>query len=160
MALFPKKNTAKLSERDIILRSRSQVKNIILIIDNPENIVHNILHKQFPNAEFSFLTYRTEKEDISTGKNYTFNKKDLKFGQLKNERLANLQKNSFDLLIDLSSKSSNGLRHFSQIIDARLKIGCFDTYENYLYDLLVQDTGDVNGILKQIERQLDLLTKN
>ncbi len=157
MALFSKSDKKKNTSRRIVLRERSDFKKLIVLIDNPENIVHNVLHKQFPNAEFSFLTNRSEKVDISTGKNYTFNKKDFKFATLKNERLKDLLLQEFDLLIDLSQSNDN-LRYFAEHIKADLKIGCFDTSKNYLYDILVEKKENIRKILEQIKIQLDLLT--
>jgi len=157
MALFSKLKSSKNNDRDITLLKRDEYKSIIVLIDNPENIVHNLLHKSFINADFSYLTNRSEKLDISTGNNYTFHKKDLTFAKVKNERLSNLLTLKFDLLIDLSQQNDS-LKYFTERLNAGLKIGCFDTTKNFFYDLLVEKKETIGEILKQMEQQIDLLT--
>ena len=157
MSVFSKSSQKSNPDRKIILLERKNYNQVIVLIDNPENIVHNVLHKLFPNAEFSFLTNRSEKVDISTGNNFTVHKKDFKFAKLKNDRLVDLLSQRFDLLIDLSNENNN-LKYFTDRIQSNLKVGCFDTTKNYHYDLLVAKSDNIKEILHQIEKQIDLLT--
>lgn len=156
--IFQKKNKSKEEDRKIILLPAAQYESIIVIIDKAEQIRHNQLHKLFPVATFSFLTTRSEKEDKSSGQNYTFRSSDRRFGMIKNERLKELLQRNFDLLIDLSDQSKLSL--FSKIINANLKVGVFDKEENFNFDLLIKKTDAVEQMLESIAGQLNILTLN
>ncbi len=153
------KNTYNPEARNIVLLPRTEYKDIIVIINKPEQINHNLFHQYFPNATFSFLSNRTEKEDNSKGMNYTLHKKDFFFRTLKNERLKNLTKKSFDLLIDLNEVNDK-LIYFVENINANLKIGCFDKPKNHLFDILTKPADEIVDVINAMVKQIDILTLN
>ncbi|MFD1550673.1 hypothetical protein DNU06_06295 [Putridiphycobacter roseus] len=153
------KNSYNPDARNIALLPRPAYKEVLVIISKSEQINHNLLHQYFPNATFSFLSNRTEKEDNSKGMNYTLHKKDFFFKTLKNERLKNLTKKTFDLLIDLN-EDNDKLIYFVENINAGLKIGCFNKPNNHLYDILTKPSLEIVDVVNSMVKQLDILTLN
>ena len=151
-------NTYRPDDRNIKILPRVDYKTVLVIIDKPEQINHNLFHQLFPHAEFSFLSNRTEKEDNSNGFNYTCHKKDFFFKKLKNDRLANLLNKSFDLLIDLNETNTK-LMYFTENIEAGLKMGCFNQPYNFQFDMLVEPSSEIANIIKTMVKQIDVLTQ-
>lgn len=152
-----KKNTPP-AERKIHLLPTKMYHNIVVIINKAEQIRHNQFHLLFSNANFTFLTLRSEKKDDSNGLNFTFHKSDFRLGVIRNERLKTLLNQEFDLLIDLSNHKN--LSYFSQNIDASLKVGCFDKSNNQNFDLLVKNHESVANIVDDLAKQINTLTLN
>ncbi|MFK8045136.1 MAG: hypothetical protein AB8B72_06560 [Crocinitomicaceae bacterium] len=144
--------------RTIKLLPLLSYKSILVIIDKAEQIRHNQLHHTFPSAEFTFLTIRTERQDKSSGKNYTFHSGDKRFGKVKNDRLLTLLSLQFDLLMDLSHNKN--LKYFCRNVPANLKAGCFNSDSNYNLDLLVNNRGTVENLIDGIAEQIHKLTLN
>ncbi len=151
-----KKNKTHVKEINLV--PSHLYESVILIINKAEQIRHNALHHLFPSAKFTFLTLRTEKTDNSSGLNYTLHKSDFRIGILRNDRLKTLLKNEFDLLIDLSDHPK--LSYFSLNINANLKAGCFNKYNNQHFNLFVENHEDSEIVLKLIEEQINKLTLN
>jgi len=152
------KSSSNQSVRIIKLLPLNAYKSILVIIDKAEQIRHNQFHQKFPCADFTFLTIRSEKQDDSSGKNYTFHKNDKRFGKIKNDRLLSLMALNFDLIIDLSEKKD--LKYFCENISANLKAGCFNTDLNFNLDLLVNNTGTTENVIDNLAKQIQKLTLN
>lgn len=158
MKLSKKYRSINPEDRKINLLPTNMYETVLVIINKAEQIQHNLLHQAFPAASFSFLSMRNEKQDRSSGSNYTLHKSDIRFGRIKNDRLKTLVNTNFDLLIDLSEHSK--LNDFSQVLNANLKAGCFDKQQNNNLDILVKYSLTLKDVVKDIAQQIDKLTLN
>jgi len=149
------KRLSKINKRKSFVLPPEKVNSILVLAENNLPLIESQLKSFFPHSDFYFLTVRKEKEDKSSGQQFTFNKSDLAFGSFKNERLNQLSKQSFELLIDYNIKPSE-LDFFIQIINANLICGHSHSEKNYLYDILL----DGNNMIENLYKQLNTLTNN
>ena len=131
------------------------MNSILVLADNNLPLIESQLKTFFPHSSFYFLTVRKEKEDKSSGQQFTYHNSDLAFGNFKNDRLNQLSIQSFELLIDYNTKPSE-LDFFIQIINANLISGHSNSEKNYLYDILL----DGNNMIENLYKQLNTLTNN
>ena len=138
----------------------SKVKKLLLITNEEQKSIKRKCEELFQNASVLHLYEREIKVDNSKGFYYTVHKSDFNLtGKLKNDKLVNLSKMEFDLLIDLSSDSEE-LDYFLRTVRAGLKVGDLTTKDKTAYDLFLNFASKDSQAIEQIHTQLAYLTKN
>jgi hypothetical protein len=157
---FLKKKSKLPLNRSVILRNPSQVRTILLVTNEEEKSTKKNVEAQFPNCAVHQLYIRAIKEDRSIGFYYTVHNSDFNLtGNLKNDKLKNLESMDFNLLLDLSDNSTL-LQYFINRSKAVMKVGEIGTDHIEQYDLLVKFQGSASATIKEIFEKINLLTKN
>ena len=158
-SLIKKKSNLK-TNRSVQLKKPNLIKSILLVVNEKNKSIKQIVETQFSTARVHLLYTRDVKIDSSEDFYISTHYSDFNLtGQLKNDKLINLNKMSFELLIDLS-KNSNLLDFFIKRSTANLKVGAIDSEKTKNYDLLV-DAGTTNHeYIKNIYNHLITLTEN
>jgi hypothetical protein len=149
------KRLSKIDKRKVFVFPPEKINSILVLTNSNIPLIESQLKNYFPQSKYYFLTPRQQKEDKSTGNQYTFHSLDLGFGKLKNERLSQLLKQNFEVLIDYN-KNNCELDFFIKIIDNHLICGLSNSEKNYLYDVFL----DGNNIIENLYKQLNKLTHN
>lgn len=149
------KRLSKIDKRKVFVLPPEKINSILVITHSNIPLIESQLKNYFPQSEFYFLTTRDKKEDVSTGNQYSFNTSDMGFGKLKNDRLNQLLKQNFEVVIDYN-KNGCELDFFIKILDTHLICGHSDSEKNYLYDIFLE--GD--NLIENLNKQLNKLTHN
>jgi hypothetical protein len=149
------KRLSKIDKRKVFVLPPEKINSILVITNSNISLIESQLKNFFPHSNYYFLTPRQQKEDQSTGNQYTFHSTDLGFRNFKNERLNQLLKQNFEVLIDYN-KNSCELDFFIKIIDNHLICGHSNSEKNYLYDIFLY--GD--NLIENLYKQLNKLTHN
>ena len=157
---FLKKKSTSPINRSISLKSISQMRTILLITNGEEKSTKKSVESQFQNCAVHQLFIRPIKEDRAIGFYYTVHNSDFNLtGNLKNDKLKNLESIDFDLLIDLSEESTL-LQYFINKSKAAMKVGKLNTCHIEQYDLLVKFQTTHSETIKEIFEKIKLLTDN
>ncbi|MEO9531802.1 MAG: hypothetical protein ABJG68_13560 [Crocinitomicaceae bacterium] len=136
------------------------MRTILLVTNEEEKSTKKKVEAQFPNCAVHQLYIRPIKEDRSVGFYYTVHNVDFNLtGNLKNDKLKNLESMDFDLLLDLSDNSTL-LQYFINRSKAAMKVGKLNTNCIEQYDLLVDFGQSVDNTISEIFEKITLLTKN
>ena len=147
-------------QRSVWLKSPKEIKKILLITNSDEKSVKRKVEETFPAAGVHHLFHREIKEDTTVGFYYSVHNSDFNLtGNLKNEKLQNLLKMNFDLLIDLS-KDSATLPYFVNQSKSSLKVGPIKTKRMKAYDFLVDLEGSETDKISIIYNHLNLLKQD
>ncbi len=149
------KRLSKFDKRKMFVLPPEKINSILIITNSNVPLIESQLKTYFPNSKYYFLSPRKNKEDESSGNQFTFHSSDLGFGNLKNERLNELLKQSFEILIDYNQQPCE-LDFFIKIINSNLISGHSNSEKNYLYDILLE--GD--NMIENLNKQLNKLTHN
>lgn len=158
---YLRKKIAVNSERNCLelLPSESYHK-ILYILENESESFKEAIKKKFPGSYPHHLFIRNIKTDTAIGHNYSVHDSDFNLtGNLKNDKLIQLSKMKFDLIIDLSNNSAL-LNYFIHAIPASLIIGKMNAENSYLHDLFIESTGSDMDFLENIKNKITLLTEN
>ncbi len=149
------KRLSKIDKRKLFILPPDKINSILVITNSNIPLIESQLKTYFPHAKYYFLTLRKDKKDQSTAHQFTFHSYDLGFGKLKNERLNQMLKQSFEILIDYNKQPCE-LDFFIEIINSNLIGGHSKSEKNYLYDILL----DGNNMIENLNKQLNKLTQN
>jgi len=144
--------------REIIIQPIEKYRNIIVVSNSSDHDLLIQLSKLFQSAKISILYIRKEKEDKSKTNEYTVHIKDFAMNALKNEKLKNLVKEKFDLLIDMSDNKTE-LNFIVKNIQSTLKIGKYNSPKSYLYDLLIEFGSNTNDFTQNINKHLNIFSQ-
>mgnify|MGYP000480291192 CR=1 FL=1 len=155
-----KKKTDKLkSEKKVVIRPLEAYKKILLISIEEKQGFRKDIEGVFPMSKTHHLHFRPIKEDRSVGFDYSVHPSDFNLtGVLKNDKLSNLTKDHFDLVLDLSTDSVT-LDYFTKSVSADLVIGRMSAQKE-AHDLRVEYGTDDRSFLNNVKHQLLLLSEN
>lgn len=139
----------------------SKIKKVLLVTDEENKSAKKACEELFSNASVHHLFERPIKADTTKGFYYSVHQSDFNLtGKLKNDKLINLSKMEFDLLIDLSDFKNKELAYFVASNRAGLKVGDISSSDKKTYDLFI-DLGKRNEItIQNIHSQIEYLTRN
>lgn len=158
--VFLKKRARNNLSRTVWIKSSSEIRSVLLVCNNEDKSAKKILEEEFPKAKVHLLHLRETKEDRSIGFYHSVHSSDFNLtGNLKNDKLKNLEKFSYDLLVDLS-KNSELLNYFVNKSDASFKVGEFGSKKSNSYDLMVNFASKSSDSVLNVIKQLNLLTGN
>jgi len=147
-------------QREVWLKNPSQIKKILLISNSDSKSLKRKVEEVFASAGVHHLFHREIKEDTTVGFYYSVHKADFGLtGGLKNEKLQNLTKMDFDLLIDLSQESAL-LPYFVNQSKSTLKVGGLNSKRVLAYDVLVDFMGNDSDKINNIYNHLNLLKQD
>jgi ADP-heptose:LPS heptosyltransferase len=158
-AAIRKKINRSTNQRYIELKKPADYKRILVLNKSDPRSFENLFKKIFPNAKIDFISIR-EKGKIPEGNDLnTVHLNDFNLtGSLKNDNLKQLTNKQFDLAVDLSENSML-LQYMLVLIQPNLTIGKINTNEYILYDLSVEKGSNDADFIKNIERNIILLSK-
>lgn len=157
---FLKKRSQNNQSRAVWLKPMAAIRSVLLVTNNEDKSAKKLLEEQFPKSKVHHLYHREIKEDRSVGFYYTVHKSDFNLtGNLKNDKLKNLENFNYDLLLDLS-QNSELLDYFIKKSDAACKIGKFGSQKADSYDLMVNFGSKNSESVMNIIKQLNALTNN
>ena len=133
-----KKINENTSRKSLHLIPVNDYHKILYIKEEENESFKDKIQKVFPNSYPHHLYLREIKVDATIGHNYSVHESDFNLtGKLKNDKLIQLSKMQFDLIIDLS-KNSTLLNYFIHQIPAKLIAGKMDAKNAFLHDLFVE----------------------
>jgi hypothetical protein len=155
---FLKKKTTVDSSRNIWLRNPSEIKTILLVSNEESKSLKKMVEEVFSSSKVHHLFTRPIKQDSTVGFYYSVHPSDFNLtGKLKNDKLSNLENMPFELLIDLSSDTEI-LNYFISRSSVSLKVGKLNCKHGEFYDLFVEYSSTDSEYVKNIHKQLTLLT--
>ena len=158
--VFLKKRGKINLSRTVWMKPTAQLRSILLVSNNEDKGTKKILEEEFGKAKVHHLHLRDIKEDRTVGFYYSVHSSDFNLtGNLKNDKLKNLEKFSYDLLVDLSHDSEL-LDYFVNKSDASFKVGEFGSQKADSYDLMVNFSSKNSDSVLNVIKQLNLLTGN
>lgn len=157
---FLKKKSERFTERRTYLMNPIEVKSV-LIISNTENTgLKRKIEELFEAASVYHLFERDIKEDRTVGFYYSVHHSDFNLtGNLKNDKLKNLERLDVDLLLDLSSGSEQ-LNYFVSRMRSALKVGDITSHKAYLYDLMIEFKPNEIQNVENIYNQMMIFTQH
>ena len=154
-----KKGTQSSTEREIKILKPAQYKRILLINSLEEPDLIKAAQLAFKNAEISQLYLREKKEDSDTSK-YSIHPSDFNLtGQLKNDKLSQLQKSGFELIIDLHDESEL-LKYCFRSIKSNLIVGKLNSSDPVICDLFVESGKNNKEFLDNMIKQLNVIASH
>lgn len=147
------------SEKKVLIKPLDAYKRILLVSEDEKQRFRKEIEEVFPSSKTHHLHFREGKEDQSVGFDYGVHPSDFSLtAVLKNDKLSNLSKEHFDLILDLSTHSMT-LDFFVKSISADLVIGQMSA-EKEAHDLRVDFGSDDRTFLTNVKQQLLLLSEN
>jgi hypothetical protein len=157
---FLKKKSQSALNRMVRVVKPDQVKTLLLIVNEESKTSKRLVEDLFSNASVHMLFERAIKTDSTVGFYYSVHDSDFNLtGNLKNDKLLNLSKMQFELLLDLSSDSEL-LSYFSKNSTANFKVGNMNRKDIQTFDLLIEYGKTDAESIKQIFSTLITITKN
>lgn len=156
-------NRAKGINRKPALKSPDALKKILVITNssNPKLLTH--LTNSYANSDLFYLypsALGKQKEDQTTGQDYTFHKSDVNLtGKIKNDKLNQLLQIQFDLVLDLSDDEPIGTFLIKKL-NQSFMIGQNGLNKSFLYDLLTQKGSNDEETLRIMTQHLTLLSQH
>ena len=155
-----KKINSNSTRKSLHLMPVDDYHKILYIKEDESESFKDKIQKVFPSSYPHHLYLREIKVDTTIGHNYSVHESDFNLtGNLKNDKLIQLSKMQFDLVIDLS-KNSTLLNYFINQIPANLIVGKMNADNAFLHDLFVESKRSDIDFLENIRKQLSILTKN
>ena len=157
---FLKKKAAEGSTRSVGIKKPDAVRSVLLISDSDSKSLKRKVEELFSGASVYHLFPRDIKEDRTRGFYYSVHPSDFNLtGNLKNDKLANLEKMPIELLLDLSSDSKE-LNFFVNRAKSVLKVGNIRSNKTEYYDLLLEYGTTEIQCVENIVTHLNTLTNN
>lgn len=157
---FLKKRAQNNLSRTVWMKPIEEIRSILLVSNGEDKSAKKRLETEFPKAKVHLLHLREIKEDRTIGFYYSVHTSDFNLtGNLKNDKLKNLERFSYDLLVDLSHNSEL-LDYFVNKSDAACKIGEFGSAKANTYDLMVNFKSKSSETIENVIKQLNTLTGN
>lgn len=157
---FVKKKAAEGSIRSVGLKKPTEIRSVLLISDSDSKSLKRKVEELFSGASVYHLFPRDIKEDRTRGFYYSVHPSDFNLtGNLKNDKLANLEKMPIELLLDLSSDSKE-LNFFVNRTTSELKVGNIYSNKTEYYDLLLEYATTEIQCVEDIVTHLNTLTNN
>jgi hypothetical protein len=150
----------KIAKRTARLLSPEKVNSLLYIAD--ENPVHfkEEIQRQFPHAQISFLYPRKEKNSDAPQGHYDYHNADLNLtGKIKSDKLNEVLRTRFDLILDLSDRNPIGDFLFRQL-EYGFSIGCSIKDQEEKHDLIIRGSGDELACIHAANTQLTLLNQH
>ncbi len=148
------------TKRKPILKNTEEYENILVVSNQDKTFLLSEISSLFKQAKIHFLSERENKVKTNVKSDYTYHASDLNLtGHVKNDKLNQLFKIEFDLILDLSQEKLLTYFFITQVKSSFL-IGKKTENQSFLHDLMVEDNEDEAVFLKNVEQQITLLTKN
>lgn len=157
---FLKKKAAEGSIRNVGIKNPDKIRSVLLVSNTENKSLKRKVEELFSGASVYHLFPRDIKEDRTRGFYYSVHPSDFNLtGNLKNDKLANLEKMPIELLLDLSSDSKE-LNFFVNRATSELKVGNLHSKKTEFYDLLLEYGTTEIQCVENIFTHLNTLTKN
>jgi hypothetical protein len=159
--LFLKKATLKKRPtRKPLLKSVEGYENVLVIASEKNDDIEELVRKAFIHAKIVHLERREKKVEKIQSDNYTIHSGDISLtGKIKNDKLRELFKHQFDLIIDLSDDDPI-FTGMIEKIEASFLIGRSNSKRSFLYDLSVEGDWNNKELIPMITQQIKLLSQH
>jgi hypothetical protein len=146
--------------RKPVLKSVDKFENILVISTENEEEIEKVLPTIFIHAKIIHLTQRQKKTEKIQSNGFTIHSSDLSLtGIVKNDKLREVFKHQFDLIIDLSDNDPMFTRLIEQI-ETSFLIGRTNAKRSLLYDLAVDGEWTNKELIPIITEQIKLLSQH
>jgi hypothetical protein len=159
--LFLKKAALKKRPtRKPLLKSIEGFENILVISSEKNEEIEELVRKAFINAKIVHLDRREKKVEKIQSDNYTIHLSDISLtGNVKNDKLRELFKHQFDLIIDLSDDDPI-FNAMIEKIETSFLIGRSNAKRSFLYDLSVEGDWNNKELIPILTQQIKLLSQH
>lgn len=159
--LFLKKAAVKKRPtRKPLLKSVEGFENILVIASEKNDEIEELVRKAFIHAKIVHLERREKKVEKIQSDNYTIHSSDISLtGKVKNDKLRELFKHQFDLILDLSDDDPI-FTGMIEKIEASFLIGRSNSKRSILYDLSVEGDWNNKELIPIITQQIKLLSQH
>jgi hypothetical protein len=136
------------------------VLTLLIMANEDPHYLSGELRRLFPNARISYCYPRSQKTSEAPQGTYDYHPSDLNLtGKVKSDKLQELLRSSFDLVLDLSDKNLIGDFLFQQIkVGFSIGFSCFDQDEKH--DLIVRGDTDALTCIQAAKQHLTLLNQH
>jgi len=159
-SLIKRKLSGVRAKRKPELKKLQAYKTLLIVSEDKKNYLLEDLLETFPKAKISFLFARPHKEDETAKGTYSYHPADFNLtGAIKNDKLNELLKRQFDLVLDLS-KNELLTNFLLERLKTSFMIGKGSAETSFLYDLSINDSKSDSDFLNKTKQQITLLTQN
>ena len=154
------KTRKSVQKRQAKLVSPENVLSLLVMANEDPDYLSGELRRLFPNARISYCYPRSEKNSTAPQGAYDYHPSDLNLtGKVKSDKLQELLRSSFDLVLDLSDKNLIGDYLFQQLkLGFSIGFSCYDQDEKH--DLIVRGNTDAVTCIQAAKQHLTLLNQH
>jgi len=154
------KSRKRQQKRQAKLITPDAVNSLLIFANENPAKLQDELQRLFPKARISFCYPRKDKNSSAPQGSYDYHAADVNLtGKIKSDKLQELLRASFDLVLDLSDKNLIGDFLFHQL-QYGFSIGCSCCDQDEKHDLIIRGESNPESCMQAAKTQLTLLSQH